>query len=253
MKKFSSLLFFTFFISISLFSQIENIQKKSNEHSNNQSKENTYSSSPSNDACTDACMGCFTDAFMQVAAQHMDYLIDNRAMFPNLFGIQTDGLVGIYPTNDIFALLPNFEANFAIIGMQGSYYRFFQQNMASFSVFTAADYYLTLNIGLFDGNSIQAGYGALSDFNSNNSFGAFVMAYNVYFNDYKSSLNLNYKQANDYNNGDGLVYMNAHILYKQLILQNGILSVCAVGGVKYQHFYGERLFFLSAGINLELF
>ncbi len=252
-----------FFLVISIspiFAQIEKINKKSEENKENNKTEETrkqgneFSSNSSNNACADACFGCFTDIFVQMLIQHQGHLWENKDKYPNLFGIQTDALASLFPSNDIFAITPNYQANIGIIGIQGSYYRMFQPKFGdSYYVFTAADYYITFNLGLFEGHSIMAGYGALSDINSKESFGAFLFSYNAFFGDYKNSIELNYKQSDDYLEDVGIPYINAHVLFRRQLLKVGVLKISGVAGFKYQRFYGEDLMFISGGINFELF
>jgi hypothetical protein len=146
------------------------------------------------DGCTGGCAGCFSGVFMDEFSKYIIYLTNNSNLYPNLFSFQGTGLIGAYTTHDIFTITPNSEFNYTVAGAQGSYYRIFQQKEeTSFSVYTATDYYSTLNFGLFRGNTLQMGLGIFRDLNSYDSFAAFVLAYTVYFNDYKSYLKLNYK------------------------------------------------------------
>jgi hypothetical protein len=255
MKKIAILITVLIISAPRLFSQIENITKKSEENAKNKKpSEEPQFGSPGGggDACADLCFSCAGDIALEMLFQHQTHLMENRKDYPQLFGFEIDALGSGMPSNEIFGFSPNYSASIGIIGLAGSYYRYFQPNETSYSVFTATDIFGVFNVGLFRGNSMQAGYGAFIDKNSGSSYPAFTLAYYAGFGNLNNAIEINYRQAVTEATDASIPYINAHFLFKKVIFEKGVLKMKGIAGMKFQQFYGENLIFLNAGLNLEL-
>ncbi len=260
MKKIFVSLILSLLIFTPLFSQVDKIKKKSDEHKKVQSEnsENSYDSenSPVADGCTQACGEYCFDFFFSSLVKHAKYLSTNKEIYPNLFSLQVDADAGIFPSNDLYLFHLSMELNWSVIGFRGDKYRLFQPEPAGLSIFDAYTISMLLNFGLMDGTSLQFVIGAFVDPNIEDGFPQTGAQFTWFSKNRSNSFVLKYNQTfgSDYNNKTlSSVFIDGSFDYRKRLFKVWHYGVYGVFGFNFQKYYGENVYLFNLGINTMLY
>ena len=250
---------FIILINYSLFAQVEDIKKKSNQHKqqrentdNNNQDNNSISSSPG-DECANICFGACFDLGASLWMGHAKFLSKNKQKFPNLFSLQLNAETDIFPSNDLYIFHPSIVTNWSIIGLEFNKYRLFQQDFGNLSIFDSFSMLFSLNIGLVERNSLQFSVGSFYDQENDLGNLAWAVHYTWFSPELKNSIDLKYTMANVTNIAaaeNGIIFIDTYMKYKRELIASNHFGLYANFGFNYQNYYDTNLYLIKFGFDV---
>ena len=250
---------FIVFINYSLYAQVEDIKKKSNQHkqqkenTNNNNQDNNSISSNQENECANICFGACFDLGASMWMGHGQYLSKNKHKFPNLFSLQPKAETEIFPSNDLYIFHPSIVANWSIIGLEFNKYRLYQQDFETLSIFDAFSGFLTFNFGLVERNSLQFSVGSFYDQENNLGNLAWAVHYTWFSPQLTHSVELKYTMANVTNTAaaeKGIIFIDTYLKYKRELIASNHLGLYANFGLNYQNYYDTNLYLVKFGFEV---